>query len=374
MLNMQFTKMSQLAAGLGIALLGSAAYATLVVPPQTGYWGAYNNLVTSLGESPLVLGVTPDTKSDDPGPAGEQGNAALVVHVRPEHRDLVAGVLSDHFLVKKDYNDTAGYLSVPLRVETAELARYDGTLHAIPWIQGENFPLAAHDFEFIDDSGKATPLANCLFMRRWPAATNPGLGQEARTPASILAAKVQESDTVNPHNPAREPVAKRRAVFLTKAVTPRGTEPQYVVQEPADGVELVRAVAGGSFGVYFVTPDYRAGSPANQVLVSIGNWEPKPLQELLRPKVTYKGTTYTVVTRVLEIRDKAKGKLRRKGSEFMLQTATGGIKAVVSAHWDKALIEQYVTQGTQLEVEGYQEPVNGAPVFFIVQMNPVQGE
>jgi hypothetical protein len=358
-----------LAASLLVAGAAATVHATLVVPPQWGYWGAYSKLGGHLMYSPLVLAVTPDTKLDDPGPAGDQGQAALVVHAAPEHSALVSALLADTFLSQKNF--TQGELfAVPLRVEQAELAPHAGTLRAIPWIQGD-FPLAAHDLELKDDKGRVWPV-QAATDRWWPADTNPFLGEGGETPASLLAFRAQVSDTIDPHNPARPPVAKRREVLVAKVVRPAGQTPAWRPADPVDGVDAVRALVGRSYSVYFVTPDYTSGRvDSSRVLVTLGDWEPEPIAKLLRPEFAYKGARYTVVTRTTPPVATRVGTIGRAATGLELDEDGAKTGLVLSAHYTPEVFEPWLGHSTKLELEGYTENVEGRPVFFATRANEV---
>jgi hypothetical protein len=357
------------AAGLFLALAATAR-GTLVVPPDTGYWGAYSRLGMHLRESPLVLGITPDTTLADPGPAGDGGQAALVVHVRPEHRELVSGMLSDRFLVRRDWSSDT-MLAVPVRVEAAELARHDGTLRAIPW-RTTDLPLAAHDYELADGSGRTWPVLMST-DDRWPGPTNPAIGEEATVAASLLAFRTTVADTIVPHNPSRPPVAGLRDVLVARAVAPHGQPPAVPGAAPASAVEAVRLLIGRSFSVYFVTPDHRdSGAAGGRILVTLGDFEPEPVAKLLRGELAFGGTIHQVDTRTAPPLRERQGRLAREGGRLVLRSRGATIAAEVAAHYAAGMIEQYVRAGTPLDVEGYQENVGSTPVFFIARLNEHQ--
>lgn len=353
---------------LAALALAATLQATLVVPPQNGYWGACSKLGMHLANSPLVLAVTPDTKLDDPGPAGEEGRAALVLHAAPEHAELVLALVGESFLVQKTWQE-GEMLSVPVRVETAELAPHSGTLRAIPWIQGSDFPLAAHDAELRDDAGRTWPV-QVATDHWWPEDVNPALGESRETPATMLAFRTTLADTIQPHNPARPPVAGLRDVLVAKVVRPKGQAPAWRPADPVDGVDAVRALVGRSYSVYFVTPDHTGGRvDPTRVLVTLGDWEAEPIAKLLRPRFAYKGTAYTVVTRPAPPVTTRTGTLARTANGLELLDGGSRTPVVLSAHYTAEAVDPWIAHAQQLELEGYAEPVNGRPVFFATRAN-----
>lgn len=351
----------------------ATAFATLVVPPETGYWGAYSKLRMQLN-GPLVLAVTPDTRSADPGPDGELGKAPLVVHVRPEHHALVDAILGARFPVKTDWNDES-LLLVPLRVESAELAVSEGVLKALPWIQGGDFPLAAHDYQLKSDSGAVLPVLLAGDAARWPGDVNPALGEEREVPASVLGFRTQVADTIVPHNPATAPVAGQRDVLVAKVLAPRGVPPQLRFEEPKDGVDAVNMVIGRAYSVFHVTPDHRGATvDPTRVLVTLGDWEGEATGAMLDAGFTYRGVTYTVVTRTGPPVSTRQGTLRRTATGLELVEGATATPLVLPAHYDASTLDGWLASGRKLELEGYAEPVAGRTAFFATRLNEAQDE
>jgi hypothetical protein len=360
----------------GLAVCGALlwcgiGWSSLVLPPGTGYWGGYNNLLEHLGTSALVTGITPDDTLDDPGPAGEMGKAGVVIFTRPGHRDMVASVLQDHYQIPRTYGGS-DMLSVPVTVRGAELAERTGRLRTRGW-KSVDLNLMASDYELLGADGRVErvlPSGGCFF--NWGDAAHLPQDADGLSRVKLLGTPVLLADTLVPHDPSSPVVARRRPFFLARALTPADRIPHVPQIDPVDGVELLRAVVGTSPAVLFVTPDFRPGQEPGAILLTLSTINPEQLRDFVRPHFSFKGINYTVHTRKRELDAKASGRLQKKGADYVLVDGATVLPVQFSPHWSAEYLQGLLAREKPVNIEGYTELVNGTSVFFAVYMNEVE--